>query len=472
MTGARARNGPDVVIVGAGAAGLAAASRLTAAGVSVLLLEARNRAGGRIQTEIVESEGKPLVVEQGAEFIHGGPPQEITRLGFDGSNLGKMDNHLLLQWRGKEIELTDFWGPAGVLAKFTESIEARADRDVSIGEVLRQAFEASQITYFEYIQLRTHFEGVHAGPLDDLDAFAVSRMERAVFDDDGHQHQFYVPAGYARITDALLASCSRDHFEDRYGCQAKAVHWRRGEVTILYYEHGSNAAKEVAAKWAIITVSLGVLRQPSNADTAIAFFPDFVRARSGINRLQMGAVLKVSLAFRSAFWIDHSARSVTRGSALHTAGTLLSPSLGMSAWWTRGITSQRLPRFPAIPLVTGWAFGERAKQMLGTGNSRDAIADIAITGFARALQCRRRVVEEEMRGCYYHDWNQDKLSLGGYSYAPPGCFDAHAELAEPIGETLFLAGEATNTDGRNATVHGAIDTGIRAAEQILSLGIA
>lgn len=462
---------PQVVVIGAGVAGLAAAWRLTRAGISVLLLEARERAGGRVRTEIVESEGKPLVVEQGAEFIHGDPSAAITNLGFRDSRLGQMDNHLLLQWRGKEIDLKDFWGYDGVLSRFIASITLFPHLERSIGDVLRHSLATSRITYFEYIQLRNHFEGMHAGPLDDLDAFAVSRMERAVFDDDGYQRQFYVLDGYIKIPEAMLETCGQSHFEDRYGCVVKAVHWRRGDVRIFYYERGNNVTKEVTCKKAIITVPLGVLQQAVHWDSSISFFPDLVRARSAINRLRMGVVLKITLAFRSAFWIKHPARSVTQGSALSKAGTLLCPSHEISAWWTRGIKPPGAPDFPVIPLVTGWAFGQRAQQLLATSDRHDVIKYLAIKSFSRALQCRWKVVEDEVRGCYYHDWNRDKWTLGGYSYAPPGCFDAHQELSEPVEQTLFLAGEATNAHGRNGTVHGAIDTGIRAANQILSSGI-
>jgi len=66
-----------------------------------------------------------------------------------------------------------------------------------------------------------------------------------------------------------------------------------------------------------------------------------------------------------------------------------------------------------------------------------------------------------------HDWQSDRWSLGAYSYALVGGADAHRELAAPVEDTLFFAGEATDARGHNGTVHGAIFSGYRAAREVL-----
>lgn len=462
---------PDVVVVGAGVSGLAAAAELTRAGISVLILEARDRLGGRIHTELMNSDGRQIIVERGAEFIHGGPPSEITSLGFDLSTLGHMDTKLLLQWRGKEIWLKNFWGPNGVLARFTRRVESATSTasKLSIDALLREFARKSQITHFEYLQLRFHFDGMHAGPLNELDAFSTAKMERAAFDDDGHQHQFFVRGGYSRVPNALLASCNSSTLEVRYGCAVKALHWRRGHVRVIYCEQGNDASRTVLCSKAIITVPLGVLRQRGDeSPSAIRFSPDFVQARSAIRSLRMCDVWKVTLAFRSVFWRKHPARSVRHGTALHGAGTLLSPSLTPSAWWTRGLASGVSDSDSPDPVITGWAFDGGARALARLSENHSALESSVVTALARALQCRRSVVQDELQGCYYHDWTGDYWSLGGYSYAPPGNFDAHRILSEPIDQTLYLAGEATNPNGRNATVPGAIETGVRAARHVLA----
>jgi monoamine oxidase len=79
--------------------------------------------------------------------------------------------------------------------------------------------------------------------------------------------------------------------------------------------------------------------------------------------------------------------------------------------------------------------------------------------------------EDRLRGllenAYFHDWHADPFARGAYSYVPVGALRAREALAKPVGGTLYFAGEATETNGHSATVHGAIASGKRAARQIL-----
>ena len=76
-------------------------------------------------------------------------------------------------------------------------------------------------------------------------------------------------------------------------------------------------------------------------------------------------------------------------------------------------------------------------------------------------------LRKQMTGSFTHDWQADPFSRGAYSYAAVGGMEAAAKLAEPVANTLYFAGEATNSDGYNGTVHGAIATGLRAAKELL-----
>jgi monoamine oxidase len=77
-------------------------------------------------------------------------------------------------------------------------------------------------------------------------------------------------------------------------------------------------------------------------------------------------------------------------------------------------------------------------------------------------------LKDQFEELYMHDWQADPFSRGAYSYAKVGADGAHAALASPVGNTLFFAGEATDTGGHNGTVHGAIASGERAAAEILT----
>ena len=126
-------------------------------------------------------------------------------------------------------------------------------------------------------------------------------------------------------------------------------------------------------------------------------------------------------------------------------------------WWT----SNPLP----YPILTGWAAGPHAAAQ--TGRSQDAIIQSAVRALARILEQDESKLRQQLIGAYTHDWQQDAFSRGAYSYASVGGIDAARALAEPIAETLYFAGEATNYDGYNGTVHGAIATGYRAAREML-----
>jgi len=79
-----------------------------------------------------------------------------------------------------------------------------------------------------------------------------------------------------------------------------------------------------------------------------------------------------------------------------------------------------------------------------------------------------RTVEARIQKSFVADWQTDPFTLGAYSYVPVNAITAPIALAEPVANTLFFAGEATNSDGNSGTIHGAIDTGYRAASELLS----
>jgi monoamine oxidase len=99
--------------------------------------------------------------------------------------------------------------------------------------------------------------------------------------------------------------------------------------------------------------------------------------------------------------------------------------------------------------------------------SQDAQRDHALEAPSHIFATPRTVLEDQLVDFYYHDWRADEFSRGAYSYIPVNGTNAPAELAAPIENTIYFAGEATNTDGHHGTVHGALSTGLRAAHQIL-----
>jgi len=171
--------------------------------------------------------------------------------------------------------------------------------------------------------------------------------------------------------------------------------------------------------------------------------------QNAMSFLEMGGVIRISLCFQEKFW-GHDPK-------MADLSFLFTDDPQFPTWWT----SNPLPS----PVLTGWAAGPNAKAH--SGHSKDEIVASAVQSLARIMKISQSDLEKQMTGSFTHDWHADPFSRGAYSYAAVGGIDAAAKLAEPVAGTLFFAGEATNTDGYNGTVHGAIATGLRAAEELL-----
>jgi len=126
-------------------------------------------------------------------------------------------------------------------------------------------------------------------------------------------------------------------------------------------------------------------------------------------------------------------------------------------WWA----SHPLP----FPLLTGWAAGSYARKL--SGLDHDQIMERALQSLQRIFGIDHAEMRRYFKAGFTHDWQADPFSQGAYSYAMAGGVDAPQELAAPVGDTLFFAGEATDPHGHNGTVHGAISTAHRAAKEIL-----
>jgi monoamine oxidase len=102
--------------------------------------------------------------------------------------------------------------------------------------------------------------------------------------------------------------------------------------------------------------------------------------------------------------------------------------------------------------------------------SDDALLDHSLQSLTHLFATTKGFLEGLLEDFYTHNWQKDPFAGGAYSYIPVGGIDAPSQLARPLGDTLFFAGEATNTEGHQGTVHGAIASGLRAAREILSHG--
>jgi monoamine oxidase len=407
----------SVIIIGAGVAGLAAARRLVHAGKDVTILEARNRIGGRVDT--VRNPLFPIPLERGAEFVHGQPPE--LQEGIDARDLvlGNMEG--ADNWCFKDGALercNDFWSQWETVAEAI--LEERSGRDRSFREFLSDHPEFDEETRKNAI---SYVEGFNAAQAERI-GLEYLRLSLKASKEVGGDTPSRILSGYDTIVNWLASQASGAKI--LLNTLVEEVRWREGYVQINGFE----------AEHAIITLPLGVLQ----AET-VRFFPDVPEKRTAVQQLIMGQVTKIILSFRSAFWKERGVENL---------GFLLSRELSPGAWWTT---------YPVdIPILVGWAAG-RAAERASLGGTIDALS--------RCLKMSRKTLEAELRAAIVADWQRDPFSLGAYSYAPVGAITAPAVLAAPIANTLFFAGEATNFRGHSGTVHGAIASGYRAADEVL-----
>ena len=433
------RDSQDVIVIGAGAAGLAAAAALGRAGRSVLVLEARDRIGGRVWTRFEPA--LAAAVELGAEFIHGESPETAGLLRQTGTPaVDTSDEH----W-----SLID-----GRLQQRTESL---------LGQV-RAAFEAADVLSQPDMSLEDFLAGSAGGSLPEA-ARAMARAFVSGFDAaDPARVSLHSVAeewraggmldssqsrplgGYHTALRALTARLDASRVRLQLQTVVNSVRWSERSVAVAGEWLGR--PYRVEARKAIVTIPLDVLKAPAGAPGAIDFSPPLAAKQAALERLLSGPVLKVALHFRHAFWEELEGGRYRDASFFHAPGKIF------PTFWTT------LPM--RTPLLNAWVGGPSAARLCELSDEEIA---------QQAMECVSTVFPggiraPELQAAHVHNWTRDPYARGAYSYEAVGGKGARQSLATPLGGSLFFAGEATDTTGEPATVTGALRSGARAAEEV------
>jgi monoamine oxidase len=426
----------SVIVLGAGAAGLAAGRALVRAGLRVTVVEARSRWGGRVDTRRDPRLG--VAVEGGAEFVHGKPPL-VARLAREGRvTLREIDGLVVALDRGRFrradrafermerlLELGEGEGPfSEVLGRREARRAPRLERELARGFVTGYYLADPRRQGRASLRAMTEAE----------EAIEADRAYRAV------QGQSALLAPLARAVErgALL----------RLGTRASEVRWRPGAVELHASGPAGAPLAALRAERLVCTLPVGLF-----ASGAVRFTPDVRAQRQAAARLEMGPVVKVLLRFRRRFWAE-------RGGAAPAWPDLafaLAPAMPVQTFWTL----QPLE----TPVLVGWAGGPHATRL--SGRAPRAVIGAALATLARGFGRPRAALEDLLDGAEVIDWRADPLAGGGYAVFPPGAAGVPEVLARPVEGTLFFAGEATVL-GAAGTVHGAVESGERAARQVLA----
>ncbi|ADV84190.1 flavin monoamine oxidase family protein [Terriglobus saanensis] len=440
----------EIIILGAGVAGLSAAVHLAEAGYAVTVLEAKDCVGGRIRS--VETAG--IVVETGAEFIHGVPPdtfawlreENLEHYELDGEDLVyDLDNrgHLDLQQEGDAEDES----PLDLLEKMTEWSEMHAHRDMTFAEYLAQEGTSPE----DAAGAIGYVEGFNAADHRVISIRSLAIQQRAEDATEGDR-LFHVRGGYSRLAEAMAAKLMRIGGKIELGVVVDRIAWSHGTVKL----HADNG-KEFAGQAALVTLPLGVLQKKS-----VTFDPEPVEFLRETERMRMGHVCRVSMVFRTRFWaeMNHAQHhKLQKLSFLFPEKRRVPEGPAFEAFWTP---------YPSVdPIMTAWTGGPAAIAFAGLNPSQ--IAEIAVRDLALALGVPVEAVRQELLGYGTHDWTSDPFAHGAYSYVAAGGADASERMTQPLEGTLFFAGEHTDITGHWGTVHGAIRSGIRAAKQLIEI---
>jgi monoamine oxidase len=446
----------DVLVVGAGVAGLQAGRLLADAGRRVAIVEARSRVGGRIWTRHVplDSSALPIPVELGAEFVHGLPPETWALIEEAGL-------------KTYELSGSSIWYAGGRLTAVGKHQSDSRGVIESMSEWLATQPYGCDMTFSDYLNrnpvdasiaesVTNYVEAFNAADQNSIGIAMLAEQQRAedAIDTD---RVFRVETGYAAIPNFLAEQFVRAGGDLMLDAPAHRVTWKRGAVAIDVRDQTGRSSK-LQADRAVITVPLGVLK----AET-IEFDPRPAEILLHANRLVMGAVVRVVLIFRKRFWSGQPRYSKQPGidQELKRLSFLLTPFELPTTWWT--------PMPHETPMLTAWTGGPKAMALLtkSGGNGR-ALLNQCLATLARVFELSPAELERLLVSWHMHDWQSDEYARGAYSFVPAGALDAPEKMTHPVQDTLYFAGEHTDTSGHWGTVHAALATGTGTARQILS----
>jgi monoamine oxidase len=419
----------DVLVLGAGMAGMSAARELRRAGLSVQVLEARDRVGGRVWS-IRDFCEEP--VEAGAEFIHGVGAvtfPDVREAGFTVRPC-PLIRHTMFNLGGGTRWLPFILMHPGTWPTFTIMwrLAHLPKDDLTAAEFIARRRYRGRARLLGEMTLTAHLPG----SIDEVGLHGL--VEDGVLTiENGLNHR--IAEGYDSLIAHIGAGVDVEH-----GFRVESVRWDAHGVAVT-----STDGRERQARAAVCALPLGVLQSGK-----VTFAPGLPESKHAAMRsLKVGPVSKVLLLFKERFWPQWLA-NLARGGGTAT--------LYWPVFYNQGGPVDDHP-----PVLVAYATGPRAARLSAMGEEEAAAAcvDELARLFPKADPKRLLVAHRRI------DWGSDDLACGGYSFVLKGGTGARPRLAAADTGALFWAGSATETSPIAEIVEVAFKSGRRAAGEVV-----
>jgi monoamine oxidase len=415
------------VVVGAGAAGLMTARELARGGKRVTILEARERCGGRIYTLPTEEFGYPA--EGGPEFVHGAAP--VTRALMREAGLA-LQPRGGTRWSTRTGALSPDESSLPHAGRFYQAL-SKVKADLPIAEFLETHFAGRQYDALRRAVTRT-VEGYDAA--DPWRASTLALRDEWMARDDGQHGR--IAQGYGGLIEYLSSECRRHGAALHLGAAVTAVDEASGRIAARCH-HGATFEADAA----ILTVPLPLLSEialPSAARDRVA----------AIAEIGFGNVVKMLFRFATKWWVNHGGRNLADLSFLLSDATV-------PTWWTQ---------HPAgYPVMTGWFAGPKADRVSSLTEAE--LIDMGLASLAEIFDLPPDRISRNLVASRAINWVNDPFARGAYSYATPRTREAQSVLRKPVGDAIFVSGEALYAGPDMGTVEAALASGQETAQTIL-----
>lgn len=428
----------DVIIIGAGAAGLMAAKQLSGAAVSVCVLEARDRTGGRIQT--IRNTNSETPIEGGAEFIHGNLSATLALLKEAGMKKEELTGEIWQVTKGRWNQENNFFENAELVIKHLKSLK----KDISISYFLQQFFAEEKYDNLRK-SLTSYAEGYYSGETDRMSAKAF--LKEWMSEDE---QQYRPSGGYGKMIHYLEESCKKAGTLIQLSAAVKEIKWRQGYAEV----RDDNNHVFIACK-VVITVPLGIWTSDDKTKGAIKYNPALPSKTEAAKQMGFGAVIKILLEFKDIFWEEESIKQQTKINLSNLQ--MILTDMPIPTWWTQ---------FPhGTALLTGWLSGPIAEQI--KNETDENILLKSLHSLSLIFKIDSIILKDKLKSWKVFNWTKEPFTYGSYSYSTTDTISARKKLMEPVQNTLFFAGEALYEGPETGTVEAALISGINAAKEIL-----